>query len=115
MSYDSQPGPAIRPGYPWSLQIETPQTAFFPSSMKISGQFRAQAGAAQVLASISTEQGGVVRITDQKIELRLTPQQTAQMEAGVVVFDLIRTDTDPKRHLYIEITVPVRTSITQAS
>ena len=65
-----------------------------------------------VLATINTQTEGIIRIDNDRIMVRLTGAQTANMPIGQVMFDLIRTDGPRPKHLGIRITIQVVQSTT---
>ena len=63
------------------------------------GQLRRAVTDSAILATISTENGGVLRHDERTIEIVLVPTITAGLSPGSVTLDLVRTDLDPDRHL----------------
>jgi hypothetical protein len=99
-------GPAIVAGYPYRLQIEA-DAALFPEGAVFVAQVRTKVSAASVIATLTTSNGGIVRVSDTVLELAIAAEATAGLGAGSVVLDVVRTDLMPPRHLsfFLEISV----------
>lgn len=110
----SLPGPAIRPGYAWALQIEAGDgSAVFPDGSRWRAHVRYYPTAKQILADLTTEEGGLVRVSDTVIEVRLTGAQTAAIASSNVTLDLTRTDMATSLPLGPIFTVPVEPTVTR--
>jgi hypothetical protein len=74
-------GPAVMIGYPWRLQIEAAAPVFVEGAA-YAGQLRLRASDPTVLATISSAEGGVLRVSDTVLELALRPDQTLAWHPG---------------------------------
>ena len=105
-------GPAILVGYQYRLRLEA-EAPLFPAGALFTGHMRTKPSDAQLLAVISSADGGVVRVDDHVIDLTLSPTQTAGLTPGRVVLDLVRIDFDPDLHLGFSLELPVLLPITR--
>ena len=105
-------GPAVLIGYPWRLQIEAAAPVFVEGAA-YGGQLRVRASDPTVLATLSSAEGGVLRVSDTVLELALRPDQTAGLAPGRVVLDLVRIDLDPDLHLGFFLEIPVMMPVTR--
>jgi hypothetical protein len=105
-------GPAILVGYQYHLRLEA-EAPLFPTGALFTGHMRAKPSDAQLLAVISSADGGVVRVDDHVIDLTLSPTQTAGLIPGRVVLDLVRIDLEPDLHLGFSLELPVLLPITR--
>lgn len=105
-------GPAILIGYAWRLQIEA-EASVFAEGASYAGQLRLKPGDPTVLAELHSATGGILRVTDTVLELALTPGQTAALQPGRVVLDLVRTDLEPDLHLGFLLETPVMLPVTR--
>lgn len=105
-------GPAILVGYQYHLRIEA-EAPLFPAGAAFIGHMRVKPSDAQLLAVISSTDGGVTRVSDCVIDLTLSPTQTAGLAPGRVVLDLVRIDLDPDLHLGFSLELPVLLPITR--
>ena len=113
MTTPRQAGPAIHPGYAWRLTIDAGTTALFPAGIALAAQFRRRVEDAAVLATLSTSDGSITRVSDSVINLVLPAADTANFEPGTVVADLVRTDLDLAEYLGIRLQVPVVQPVTR--
>ena len=111
MSYTSV-GPAILIGYPYNLQLEA-AVPVFAEGASYAGQLRTRASDPAVLTTITSDAGGVLRMSDTVLELVLHPDQTAGLAPGRVVLDLVRIDLDPDLHLGFFLEIPVMLPVTR--
>lgn len=110
----SLPGPAIRPGYAWTLRIEDGDgVGVFPVDSTWRSHVRDYTAAKTILVDLSTEDGGIERISDTVLEIRMSAEQTAVITNALVVFDLTRTDTDPMVPLGPKFAVSVDLTVTR--
>ena len=107
-----QEGPAILIGYAWRLQLEA-AVPIFVEGADYAGQLRARASDAEVLTTITSATGGILRVTDTVLELALTREQTVGLQPGRVVLDLIHVDLDPDLHLGFFLEIPVMLPVTR--
>lgn len=105
-------GPVILIGYEYRLQLQA-EGDLFPQAAKFSGQLRCAVIDSAVLATISTENGGILRHDDRTLEIVLASEVTAELSTGSVVVDLVRTDVDPDRHLGVLLEIPVALPVTR--
>lgn len=102
-------------GYPWRLDLEA-ETALFPTQAKFAAQVRAKGGGANtVLATLTSANGGIARLSDTKLRLSIPPEKTSTMLEGFVVMDVARTDLTPKEYMNFILEVPVATPITRSN
>jgi len=105
-------GPAIMIGYEYRLQIEA-EADLFPVEARLTGQLRAKVSASAPAATLSTENGGILRLSDRVVELVVTAAATAQLSPGSAVLDLVRTDLVRPRHLAFMLEIPVIRPVTR--
>lgn len=113
MSQSAQDGAIIMIGYEWRQSVlVTPGTAFPSGGLfrAVVRQFRQSTAA---LADLTSANGGIVRVSDEEIELVIPAASTASMSAGSVVLDVVRTDLVPPQHLGFTLTVPVQLPVTR--
>lgn len=107
-------GRAINIGYRWTQRLQfAGSAAFFPSGCAITAHVRATPLNSQILATLTTANGGIARVSDVEIDISLTAAQTAAMKAGSVVVDFVRTAPSPTEHLGFRMTIPVVPPVTQ--
>jgi len=107
-----QEGPVILIGYEYRLQLRA-EADLFPEVASFTGQLRRAVNDSVILATISTENGGVLRHDERTIEIVLAPNITAGLSPGSVTLDLVRTDLDPDRHLGVLLEIPVVLPVTR--
>ena len=112
MSVTVVDGPAIIAGYPYRLQIEA-ESALFAEGAAFVAEIRAKISAASVIATLTTANGGLLRVSDTLLELAIAPEATASLGAGSVILDVVRTDLMPPRHLSFFLEVPVVVPVTR--
>jgi len=112
MTETVESGGAIIAGYRWSVRLELDADAF-PEGVVITGHVRRRIEDEMVLATISTANGGVVRVNSRTIDLVIAGTISRNWSAGEVVLDLVRTDTDPDSYLGFRLTVPVMRPVTR--
>lgn len=105
-------GPAILIGYAYHLRLEA-AADIFPEAARLAGHVRATPTAAHILATLSTEAGSLVRVSDHELDVCIPSEATAQMSVGFVVLDLVRQDVDPDLHLGFALEIPVMLPITR--
>lgn len=105
-------GPAIIIGYEYRLQIEA-EAGLFPLEARLAGQLRAKVSASAPAATLTTENGGILRLSDRVVELVVPAAATAQLTPGSAVLDLVRTDFVPPRHLAFMLEIPVVRPVTR--
>jgi hypothetical protein len=77
------------------------------------GHVRRKLSDAQPLATISTDEGTIVRVDDTHVDLVLGGTVTANWSAGEVIMDLVRIDVDPDKYLGFKLVVPVELPVTR--
>jgi len=107
-----QEGPVILIGYEYRLQLQA-AADLFPEDARFTGQLRRTVSDSVILATLSTENGGLLRQDLRTIEIVLAPTITAGLSPGSVTLDLVRTDLDPDRHLGVLIEIPVALPVTR--
>lgn len=112
MTVSVSDGPAIIIGYEYRLQIEA-EADLFPAEAQLTGQLRSKVSAASVLATLSTGNGGIRRVSVRTLELVIPPEVTAPLSPGSAVLDLVRTDLTPPRHLSFLLEIPVVRPVTR--
>ena len=105
-------GPAIIIGYEYRLQIEA-ESELFPVGATFAGQLRAKVSAATPVTTLTTDNGGVMRLTDRVVELVVPATATAGLAPGSAVLDLVRTDLTQPRHLAFMLEIPVAQPVTR--
>ena len=105
-------GPAVLIGYAWRLQIEA-EAPVFTQGAAYAGQIRIRPSDGAVLATITSSDGGVLRVSDTVLEVSLRADQTAALMPGRIVLDLVRTDLVPSLHLGFLLEIPVILPVTR--
>ncbi|EAQ43713.1 hypothetical protein MED193_12618 [Roseobacter sp. MED193] len=105
-------GPAIMIGYAYRLRLEA-AGALFPEGAAFTGHVRAKLGDTEILATLTSANGGLERVSDSALDLQIAAADTAGMAVGSVVVDVVRTDTDPDRHLGFALEIPVMSPVTR--
>jgi hypothetical protein len=105
-------GPVILIVYPWRLQVAA-EAPVFAQEARYLGQVRAKISAPEVLATLLSEAGGVIWISERVLELALTGAETALMAPGRVVLDLVRIDLPAHLHLGFSLEIPVQQPVTR--
>lgn len=113
MSVDIADGPAIVAGYAYRLRIEA-DGPLFPEGAAFTAQVRSKVSASAVIATLTTANGGILRMSDTVVELVIAPEATSGLGAGSVVVDVVRTDVVPPRHLSFFLEIPVVLPVTRA-
>lgn len=108
-------GQAIAAGYEWRQRLKVVvDPPPFPSGCTLAAHVRARRGDALPKASLTTANGGLVRVSDTEIDIVLSPSQTGAMtNIPSVVMDVVRTDPDPDQHLGFSLTIPVVMPVTR--
>ena len=112
MSVTVSEGPAVVIGYQYKLQVAT-DLALFPSGSAITAHVRAKVSDTAILATLTTANGGLVRVSDTLIEIVIAAAQTAAIKAGTVHMDMVRTDLTPDLHLGFNLEIPVVMPVTR--
>jgi hypothetical protein len=112
MTVSVSDGPAIVAGYEYRLQLEV-DSPVFPAGCALTAQARARVSDSAVLATLTTGNGGLARISDTVVEITIPPAVTASLPPGSVVMDMVRTDLEPDRHLNFTLEIPVIRPVTR--
>ena len=112
MSVSVSDGPAIVAGYEYKLQLEA-GSPVFPQGCTLTAQVRAKVSATTTIATLTTANGGLARISDTVVEITIPPAATASLTPGSVVMDMVRTDLEPDRHLNFTVEIPVVRPVTR--
>ncbi len=112
MNVSVSDGPAIVAGYEYKLQIEA-DGPIFPAGCALTAQVRTKVSDSAVVATLSTGNGGLARVSDTVVEITIAPSATAALAAGSVFMDMVRTDLNPDRHLNFNLEIPVIRPVTR--
>jgi hypothetical protein len=112
MSVSVSDGPAIVAGYDYKLQLEA-DSPVFPAGCTLAAQVRAKVSDNNVVATLTSANGGLARISDTVVEITIPSAATANLPPGSVVMDMVRTDLEPDRHLNFTLEVPVIRPVTR--
>ena len=105
-------GPVILIGYEYRLQLQA-DTALFPEACVLAGQMRTRLAALDVIATLLSATGSLIRIDDYTLEIVVAADVTAALIPGSVVVDFVRTDLTPERPLGFSLEIPVQQSVTR--
>lgn len=106
-------GQPIYIGYEWAQNVQFDE-AVVDAAAAFKAEVRKAAGTA-VLATLTTANGGIVRVSDYEMSIIIPAASTAVMEAPHVYLDVVRTDSSPPQHLGFQMRVEVVAAITAAS
>jgi hypothetical protein len=112
MSVTIVEGPAILIGYAYRLDIET-EAPLFPEAAQIIAHVRLKPSAADVLVTLSTTDGTLIRRSDCLLSLSIRAQDTGCFAPASVVLDMVRVDTSPALPLGFLLEIPVMLPITR--
>lgn len=112
MSVSVADGPAIVAGYEYKLQIEA-DGPLFPAGCELVAHIRSKVSDSSPVATLSTGNGGLRRISDTIAEITIPPSATAGLAPGSVIMDMVRTDLSPDRHLNFTLEIPVIRPVTR--
>ena len=111
----AQKGFPIMAGYAWTQRVKvTSGSVVFPSGAALTAHVR-PSRTAEAFITLTTANGGIVRVTDTEIDLKLTAAQSATCAPGTVVLDIARTDATPNVHFGFSLTAPVIQPVTRLS
>jgi hypothetical protein len=106
-------GQIITTGYDWGIQLSFANSPWvFPETATFVAQVRRDPDVEDVLATLTTANNGIKRISDKVIQIRLDGEITADWPNRVVFIDAVRTDGG-NQHLGFMLKVPVRRAITR--
>ena len=86
MSVSVSDGPAIVAGYEYKLQLEA-GSPVFPQGCTLTAQVRAKVSATTTIATLTTANGGLARISDTVVEITISAGATANLPPGSVVME----------------------------
>jgi hypothetical protein len=112
MSVSVSDGPAIVAGYEYKLQLEA-DSPVFPAGCSLTAQVRAKVSDINIIATLTTANGCLARISDTVVEITIPSTATAGLPPGSVVMDMVRTDLEPDRHLSFTLEIPVVRPVTR--
>jgi hypothetical protein len=114
MASSTQPGRPIVAGFPYSLEVTvTRETPFFPAGSAHTAQIRDTPSSGSVRATLTTANGGLVRVSDTVVRLVIPAETSAAWREGSVVLDIVRTDVSPDEYGGFLLTIPVVRSVTR--
>ncbi len=103
----------IPQGYAYALRVRiTGGDPAFPAGCVVRADVRASVDIAGIAGSLSTEDGSLVRIDDDTIEMRLTPAMTLAIANEFAVVDFARIDLSPPLWVGVFIQLPVIVPVT---
>lgn len=103
----------IMSGYAWAQRVKvTSSSSVFPPDVALTAHVRPSRTDAAFI-TLTTANGGIVRVSDTEIDIKLTAAQSATCSPGTVVLDIARTDATPNVHLGFSLTVPVIQPVTR--
>ena len=107
------PAPPIVRGYAYAVRIAVEGSApAFPQGSRLHAQVR-RFTYSPVIADLTTTNGGLERVNDSTLEVRLSEAQTAQINGQSVMLDFVRTDVNPDAYQYLQIRLPVIKPVTR--
>jgi hypothetical protein len=107
-------GKVITAGYDWSIRLSFAGSAVtFPAGSIFTSQVRRDPNADDVLVTLTSANGGVRRIDDTTLEIRILGEDTLNWPNRTAYIDVVRTDIEPYQHLGFQLSVPVRRAITR--
>lgn len=107
-------GKIITAGYEWSIRLSFANSAItFPAGATFTSQVRRDPAAEDVIATLTTANGGIVRVDDKTLDIKIAGSVSMDWPDRIAYIDVVRTDTNPKQHLGFELRVPVRRAITR--
>jgi hypothetical protein len=112
MSVTVSDGPAIVAGYEYTLRLEA-DSPVFPAGCSLVAHVRGKVSDSAVIATLTTGNGGLARISDTTVEIVMPPAATANLPRGSVVMDMVRIDLEPDRHLNFSLEIPVIRPVTR--
>ncbi|OCP21882.1 MULTISPECIES: hypothetical protein [unclassified Ensifer] len=107
-------GQVITAGYDWAIQLgfdKSPIT--FPANATFTAHVRRDPNAEDILATLTTANGSITRISEKILQLRLPGSMSIGWPERTAYIDMVRTDSGLKQHLGFMLTVPVRRAITR--
>ncbi|PVZ48008.1 hypothetical protein [Thalassobacter stenotrophicus] len=105
-------GPAILIGYAYRLDLET-EAPLFAEHAEIIAQVRLKPSAPDVLATLKTDDETLTRRSDCLLSMTIPAQDTANLEPGSVVLDMVHVDLRPSMPLGFLLEIPVMLPVTR--
>lgn len=101
-------------GLEWRRRATAPAgVVTFPNGITLVAHVRAKVSSPATLAELTTENGGITRISDTEIELVISTAQTSAMAVGPVVMDIVRTDGGARVLMAERFTIDVQMPVTR--
>lgn len=98
-------------GYPFSMRLQT-TTDMFPSGSTFTAHVR-DLDTDLLLATLTTANGKLTRIDSRNLDVSLSASDSTAWVTERVVFDIVRTDVNPKEYLGIKIQLYVENPVTR--
>ena len=105
-------GPAILIGYAYRLDLEA-EAPLFPGTAELIAHVRLKPSATDILAALTTANGTLMLQSDYLLSLIIPAQDTASLEPGSVVLDMVRLDVSPAMPLGFFLEIPVMLPVTR--
>lgn len=105
-------GQALVLGYDFQMRLAA-TADIFPPGFTGTAHVRASRDDATILATLTTANGGLVRIDNKNLDLKITGVQSAGWTATSVVLDIVRTDPTPDQYLGIRLTILTEKPVTR--
>jgi hypothetical protein len=107
-------GKIITAGYDWSIRLSFANSGIsFPETATFTAQVRRDPAVEDVLATLTTANGGLARFDDKTLTIHIQGSVSADWPDRTAYIDVVRTDINPKQHLGFQLRVPVRRAITR--
>lgn len=109
------PGKILYAGYDWTTRITFESDAVsFPSTATFVAHVRRAPEVEEILATLTTANGGIVRIDTKTLEITIPGAATEGWPANRKAYvDIVRDDQDPPEHLGFRLIIPVQIPITR--
>ncbi|KAA0970795.1 hypothetical protein FPY71_09985 [Aureimonas fodinaquatilis] len=108
------PAPSVVPGFEYAVRVAVSSAEpVFPEACELRADVRRFSYSTDRIADLTTDNGGLLRIDDETVEIRISAVQTASISGCSVVLDLVRTDVQPENYLYLRLSLPVMSPITR--
>lgn len=96
-------------GFPWSMTLNVvSDPGLFVVGSTWVAHVRTEAESNKILTTLSTANGKLTRIDNNRLLIEIDGPASTKWEAGTVVFDLVRTDgTDQHSTVRVEVAVEI--------